>query len=131
MQQAGVPVNENFVLRGDFHAPSGYSAALKLLQQVPRPTAIFVCNDMMAIGALRAAAELGLAIPEQVAVVGFDNIELASYTSPPLSTVAQPTQEIGQLSIKLILERINNPTLPPRQNILPTRLVIRESSKRS
>ncbi|MBA4420296.1 MAG: LacI family transcriptional regulator [Anaerolinea sp.] len=131
LQQAGIPIEESLIARGDFHASSGYSAALQLLAHDPRPTAIFVCNDIMAIGALRAAAQLSLSVPENVAIVGFDDIELASYTTPPLTTVAQPKQEIGQLAVKLIFERMGNPSLPPRRIILSTQLVIRESSTRS
>ena len=130
LQQAGIPVKESLLVRGDFHAPSGYSAALQLLQLTPRPTAIFVCNDMMAIGALRAAAQLELNVPNNVAIVGFDDIELASYITPSLTTIAQPKQEIGQLAVKLLFERIRNPSLPPRHNILSTQLVVRESSTR-
>jgi LacI family transcriptional regulator len=131
LQQAGRPVKESLLVRGDFHAPSGHSAALQLLQLTPRPTAIFVCNDMMAIGALRAASQLGLSVPEDVAIVGFDDIELASYISPSLTTVAQPKLEIGQLAVKLLFERMGNPSLPPRHTVLSTTLVIRESSVRS
>ena len=131
LQQVSLAVDESLVVRGDFHAASGHSAALQLLQRSPRPTAIFVCNDMMAIGALRAAAQLGLSVPDDVAIVGFDDIELASYTTPPLTTIAQPKQEIGQMTVKLISERMHAPTLAPRRNILPTQLVIRESSTRS
>jgi LacI family transcriptional regulator len=130
LQQAGLPVEESLLVRGDFHAPSGYSAAIQILQRTSRPTAIFVCNDMMAIGALRAAGQLGLRVPEDVAIVGFDDIELASYTTPPLTTVAQPKQEIGQLAVKLVFERMGSPSLPPRHNVLSTQLVIRESSTR-
>lgn len=131
LQQAGIPIEGSLIARGDFHASSGYSAALQLLAHNPRPTAIFVCNDMMAIGALRAAVQLSLSVPENVAIVGFDDIELASYTTPPLTTIAQPKQEIGQLAVKLIFERMGNPLLPPRHIILSTQLVIRESSTRS
>jgi LacI family transcriptional regulator len=131
LQQAGHPVNESLLVRGDFHAPSGHSAALQLLQLTPHPTAIFVCNDMMAIGALRAASQLGLSVPEDVAIVGFDDIELASYISPSLTTVAQPKLEIGQLAVKLLFERMGDPSLPPRHTVLSTTLVIRESSVRS
>ncbi len=130
-RQAGIHIEDSLLVRGDFHAPSGYSAALQLLQRTPRPTAIFVCNDMMAIGALRAVAQLGLNVPEDIAIVGFDDIELASYTTPSLTTVAQPKQEIGQLAVKLIFERMGDHSLPPRHNILSTQLIIRESSTRS
>ncbi len=130
LQGAGISLDETLIIRGDFHAASGYTAGLKLLQHHPRPTAIFVCNDMMAIGTLRAASQLGLKVPDDLAIVGFDDIELSSYTTPLLSTVSQPKQEIGQMTVNLIIERINNPSLPPRRNVLPTRLVIRESSAR-
>jgi LacI family transcriptional regulator len=130
LQQAGILVDESLVVRGDFHAPSGYEGAMQLFQRSPRPTAIFACNDMMAIGVIRAATQLGLRIPEDVSIASFDNIELASYTTPPLTSVAQPKQEIGQMAITLLLERMQNASLPPRRNILPTRLVIRESTRR-
>jgi len=131
LQQAEIGVVESLLTRGDFHAPSGYSAAMLLLRQTPRPTAIFVCNDMMAIGAMRAATQLGLRVPENIAIVGFDDIQLASYTNPSLTTVAQPKQEIGQLAVKLLFERMSDPSLPPRHTILSTQLIIRESSTRS
>lgn len=130
LRKAGIPIEESLMVRGDFHAPSGCSTAMQILQRRPRPTAIFVCNDMMAIGALRAAAQLGLHVPDDVAIVGFDDIELASYTTPSLTTVAQPKQEIGRLAVKLLFERMGSPSLPPRHNVLATRLVVRESSTR-
>lgn len=122
---------ENMIVRGDFHAPSGFAAATQLFQQQPRPTALFVCNDMMAIGALQAAAKLGLRVPDDAAIVGFDNIELATYTIPPLTTISQPKQQIGQTAIQLILGRMSDPSLSPRHEVLETRLVIRESSRRA
>lgn len=131
LRQANIPVDESLLVRGDFHAPSGYQCAMQLFQASPRPTAIFVCNDMMSIGVIRAASQLGLRIPEDVSIIGFDDIELASYTTPPLTSVAQPKEEIGQLVVALLTERIKNPTLPPRRNVLATRLVIRESTRGS
>lgn len=131
VKEANLEVKNTLLLRGDFHVPSGLEAAIRLLQQDPRPTALFVCNDLMAIGALHAAAQLGLRVPDDVAIVGFDDIELASYTIPPLSTVCQPKQEIGQMAIELMLARMASPSLPPQHKILPPQLVIRESSMRS
>jgi LacI family transcriptional regulator len=128
LQQAGVPVDEVLLARGDFHPASGYQAALQLLQRNPRPTAIFACNDLMAIGAIRAASQLGLRVPQDVSILGFDEIELASYTTPPLTSVSQPKEEIGQLAVALILERIQDHTLLPRRKVLSPRLVIREST---
>lgn len=130
LKQANILADESLFVRGDFHAPSGYEVTMHLLQRVPRPTAIFVCNDMMAIGGIRAASQLGLRVPDDVSIVGFDDIELASYTTPPLTTVAQPKQEIGSQAVEQILERMRTPTLPPRRTVLTPRLVIRESTGR-
>lgn len=101
-----------------------------LFQRNPCPTAIFVCNDMMLIGVIRAASQLGLRIPEDVSIASFDDIELATYTTPPLTSVAQPKQEIGHMAVTMLLDRMKDPALAPRRNILPTRLVIRESTRR-
>src|SRR6185436_14243203 len=77
------------LLRGDFTSRGGYRAMGELLQQPRRPSAVFVCNDLMAIGALCAVHEHGLRVPDDMSVIGFDDIELALFTSPPLTTVAQ------------------------------------------
>jgi LacI family transcriptional regulator len=130
LKEAQLEIRGALLVRGDFHVPSGLAAATRLLQQDPRPTALFVCNDLMAIGALHAAAKLGLNVPDDVAIVGFDDIELASYTIPPLTTVCQPKQEIGHTAIQLILDRIESPALPPRHEILHPQLMIRGSSMR-
>jgi LacI family transcriptional regulator len=131
LREANLGGRETLLLRGDFHVPSGLEAATRLLRQDPRPTALFVCNDLMAIGALHAAAQLGLRVPDDVAIVGFDDIELASYTIPPLTTVCQPKQEIGHTAIQLILDRMASPARLPRHEILRPQLVIRASSTRS
>jgi LacI family transcriptional regulator len=131
LKEADLEVKGTLFVRGDFHVPSGLTAATHLLQQDPRPTALFVCNDLMAIGALHAAAQLGLRVPDDVAIVGFDDIELASYTIPPLTTVCQPKQEIGHTAIQLILDRMASPAHSPRHEILRPQLMIRASSTRS
>jgi LacI family transcriptional regulator, galactose operon repressor len=76
------------------------------------PTAIFAANDLMAIGVLRAAGELGRRGPGDLAVVGFDDIELASYTTPPLTTVSQSANEVGRAAVELLLERLADPARP-------------------
>lgn len=131
LSMAGLSFDPALLLRGDFHAESGYELACELFNQPDPPTAIFACNDMMAVGVLRAALESGLSVGENLAVVGFDDIELASYTQPPLTTVAQPKVEIGRLAIQMLIERINDSSLAARRVILPTRLVLRQSCRRS
>lgn len=128
LQQAGVAYDERLVLRGSFDFASGYQCTAQLLALDEPPTAIFACNDVMAMGALRAAAEAGCRVPQELSILGFDDAPLASYTTPPLSTVAQPVPDFGQTAIRMLLERIQDHALPPRRALLPMRLVVRAST---
>lgn len=119
---------QTHVRYGDFHYDSGYRCANELLRLQPRPTAIFACNDLMAIGALRAANEQGLEVPEDISIIGFDNIEAARYTNPTLTTVAQPLQEIGAQAARLLLARIADKTRSVTSMEISTQLVVREST---
>lgn len=125
---AGLTVDEALVIKGDFHYASGYEAAKRLLSGPNPPTAIFACNDLMAVGAIRAGIELGLRLPADLSIVGFDDVQLASYTNPPLTTVAQPKHDMGILAVSLLLERMADPTLAPRRRWLGTELVVRGST---
>jgi LacI family transcriptional regulator len=127
LRETGLPVDEGLVRRGDYHPGSGRAAARELLEAPDPPTAIFAGNDLMAFGVLRAAAELGRRVPADLALVGFDDIELASYTSPPLTTVTQSAAEVGRAAVELLLERLADPARPPVRRTLPTRLVVRAS----
>lgn len=130
MEEAGIEPLEIWIRRGDFRAESGYHAARFFLSLPPaiRPTAIFACNDLMAIGAMRAIGEAGLRIPQDIALVGFDDIALAAYVIPPLTTVAQPTYEMGRLAGELLLRRIQAGGRPPARYLLPVRMVVRHST---
>jgi LacI family transcriptional regulator len=97
------------------------------LLQGPVPDAVFAASDQMAIGALAAIHESGLRVPEDVALVGFDDIETAKYTSPPLTTVHQDMLGQGQLAVNLLLARINGTESPAETRILPAELVLRRS----
>lgn len=125
---AGLPLDGSLVRRGDFRAPSGYARMQELLALPRPPTAAFICNDLMAIGAMRAIGERGLKIPSDMAVVGFDDIALASYTHPPLTTIAQPRHRMGELAAELLIKRIGDGQQPPRRHLLRTRLIVRQSS---
>lgn len=129
LAEHSIPADDRLLVRGDFHPQSGWTAAHTLLELDKPPTAIFAGNDLMAIGALRAISEAGLRIPEDISLVGFDNIELASYTDPPLTTVAQPIQGIGSMAVGFLLERIRDQQLAFRRVILPVSLIVRKSSK--
>lgn len=127
-----IPFKPKMVRPGDFTAESGFAAAQTwLVGDAPRPTAIFACNDLMAIGAVAAVHQAGLRVPDDISVVGFDDIGLASYSSPPLTTVMQPKSEMGQLAAQILVERISNGcSHKAERHLLPTRLVIRESTRR-
>lgn len=129
LEEAGLPFDETLVVRGDHHPGSGHHITSALLDLNPRPTAIFALNDLMAIGALHGAAKAGCRIPEDLAIIGFDNIDLTSFTNPPLTTIAQPKAEIGSLAAKFLAERIKDKTCPPRRIVLPTELIVRESTR--
>ena len=128
LKEADIVVEKELVRSGDFHSESGYRFAKEFLKMRVPPTAIFACNDLMAFGALGAAAELGFRIPQDLSIVGFDDIKLTEYTNPPLTTIAQPRYEMGELAVRFLLERIKNTDIEPRNPILPCRIVIRKSS---
>ena len=130
LAEAGVERREGDLVRGDFSPRSGYLAMQALLRQESRPTAVFVCNDLMAFGALAAAHEAGVAVPGQLSVVGYDDIQLAGFSTPALTTVAQPKQETGTLAAELLLERLKGGPQEPRRVILQPQLKIRASSAR-
>jgi len=128
LEDAQVERKETDLARGDFTARGGYLAMQVLLKRKPRPTAVFVCNDLMAFGALTAAREAGVAVPEQLSIVGFDDIDLAAFSAPPLTTVAQPKLQIGTLAAELLLERVDAGRSEGRRAILDPELKIRGST---
>ena len=128
LEQAGIPYDENLVIRGDYHAQSGMEITNSLLKMNPRPTAIFALNDLMALGALRAAAEAGCNVPRDLAVVGYDDLELSQYTNPPLTTIAQPKREIGRQAVNLLVNRISQKERPTSRLVLPPDLIVRQST---
>ena len=99
LNESGIPVREDLVLEASLRPQGGYEAAETLLKRPTRPTAIFT-NDDMAIGALRGIHDRGLRVPEDIALVGFDDIEYAAHTTPPLTTVAVPKEEMGRLAVR-------------------------------
>ena len=100
----------------------------RLLARATVPDAVFVASDLMALGAMGALRAAGLAVPGDVAIVGFDDSPLAITTQPQLSSVRQPIEEMGREMSRLLLQQIRDPGLPPRRVILDTQLVVRTSS---
>ena len=116
--------------RGGFTIQGGYEAMHAILRTPQAPSAVFVCNDLMAIGALRAAHESGVHVPDDMSIVGFDDIELSAYTSPALTTVAQPKERIGALAVDMLLERVGGKRRDARKVVLQPELRVRASTAR-
>ena len=129
LEEADLPYDEKLILRGDYHAQSGMEITHSILKMNPRPTAIFALNDLMALGALRAAAEDGCTVPGDLAVVGYDDLEIARFTNPPLTTIAQPKKEIGVKAIELLVDRISRKDRSPTRLVLPPELIVRRSTQ--
>jgi LacI family transcriptional regulator len=126
VDEAGLPAPS--VLHGAFSIESGHAMTLTAMTQVPRPTALFAANNFIAIGILHALEELGVTVPDDVAVVGFDDLPQAMVTFPFLTVVAQPAIEMGKRAVAVLLERQANPRGPAQDVVLPTELVVRRSS---
>jgi len=127
LAEAGLPFDERLVVYCDFTTESALAASRNLLRLEPRPTALFAANDLMAYGAVHAAREAELEVPHDLAVVGFDNIELASLVSPPLTTVNQPRYEIGSVAALTLIQQIENKDAKPVSSEFKTSLVVRAS----
>jgi LacI family transcriptional regulator len=123
---AGRPLDPALVVESDFTEEGAYRATQPLLAQ--SPDAIFVFSDRMAVGVVRALQEAGRAVPDEVAVVGFDDLSPARQTQPPLTTIRQEVEQAGVVAVELLLERIQAPDAPARRIELPTRLVVRGST---
>ena len=124
----GLEPREEYVVEGDFYDESGYRGTRQLLELDEPPTAIFAASDLMAAGAIRAASDLGMRVPEDVAIVGFDDIGLASLIQPQLTTVRQDMHGLGEAAANGLARMIDDPESPPARELVPTRLVVRASS---
>jgi LacI family transcriptional regulator len=128
LREAGIAHDPRLVAPAGSTAQGGYAAALTLLDRPDRPTALFCFNDRMAMGAYQAAASLGLRVPEDLSVIGFDNQEVvADGLRPGLTTMALPHYEMGVWAVEAVLARISDPDIPPDHGVLPCPLVRRES----
>jgi DNA-binding LacI/PurR family transcriptional regulator len=126
--EAGLPVDEDLIAYGDFSEPSGVAAMRQLLARRPDLDAVFIASDLMAVGALRALREAGKRVPDDVAVVGFEDSALARQTDPPLTTVHQPVEEFGRQMARLLVSRIRGDQLARPYVLLETHLVVRQSA---
>lgn len=128
LEGAGLGADPALVRLGDFYHESGYAAGADLLRTGDPPTAIFAASDQMALGVCEAVRRRGLRVPDDVSVVGFDDVPEARWASPPLTTVRQPLAEMGALAARTVLRLTGDSGLPSRGVELPTRLITRGSS---
>jgi len=123
----GQPTPE-LVAEGDFLVDSGRRAALRLLDLPDRPTAILASNDNMAVGAMQAARARGLGVPEDLSVVGYDDLEKAGIVTPPLTTVRQPLAELGRTAVSLLMRLVDGQRVEALHVELAAKLVVRETT---
>lgn len=129
LQSRAIPLDTVLIRQGEFSVDGGYAGTGELLKLSPRPTALFAANDLMAMGALLRLREEGLAVPDDIAIVGFDDIPAASFVQPPLTTVAQYPDRIGRRAAEMIVERLTGiGQLLGRHEVLPFDLVVRQSA---
>jgi DNA-binding LacI/PurR family transcriptional regulator len=128
LEEAGLTPDPSLEASGDFTETTGHRAALELIARADRPTAIFAANDAMAIGAISALRDCGVRVPDDIAVAGFDDIPLARYMNPSLSTVHVPIAEMGELAVATLIHAVKHKDDAPRgRQRIPTTLVVRQS----
>lgn len=128
MMSHDLEIDSSFIQESDASYESGYDQMMKLLALETPPTAVFAFNDEVAIGAMKAVKDSQLSIPDDIAIVGFDNINMASIVEPNLTTINQPKYEIGKKAMELLLKIINGESLQKKKFVMRDELIIRESS---
>jgi DNA-binding LacI/PurR family transcriptional regulator len=128
LEEKGLNVDEKYILVSDFTVEDGKKITHQLLDSDNPPTAVFACNDMLAIGVIQAARDKGYNIPEKLSVVGFDNTILATVTDPPLTTVAQPILEMGHQVVDLLIQEIKEKKKVKKRIMLSPDLIVRKTT---
>lgn len=131
LENAGIVYDENLIEPCGTTLDAGYQATLRLLERAPHLTALLVINDLLAMGALRAAAVRGLRVPNDLSIASFDDIEMAAYVTPPLTTTRVNAEEVGRTAARLLLMRLQNPSIEPQHIRIPSRLIVRSSTGRA
>ncbi|MGR3806369.1 substrate-binding domain-containing protein [Pasteurella testudinis] len=127
LSEAGIALRDEWIIESHFDVEGGIESMQQLLQLNPRPSAVFASSDTIAIGAYQAAWRAGLAVGKDISIIGYDNIELAQYLSPPLTTIHQSKNNLAKQAVEMLLQRIKNPDLGYRTLTLEPHLVWRES----
>ncbi|WP_440876580.1 LacI family DNA-binding transcriptional regulator [Thalassotalea sp. PLHSN55] len=128
LEEAGIPYDESIVLQGDYSKWSGLNAATQFVHMDKRPTAIVAFNDQMAIGAIKGLKSSGLKVPTDISVTGFDDLEVAKYIDPTLTTISQPATEMGHTAMNILYNLLEGKELSQQEYILPHEFMVREST---
>ena len=129
LAEAQISLRPEWIIESNFDFEGGLKGMDQLLSLNSRPTAVFASNDSIAVGAYQSLWRHGLQVPQDISIIGYDNIELAKYLSPPLSTINQPKAELGKLAVETLLQRLKNPSENYRTLLLQPELILRESIK--
>ena len=129
MNEAGLTFNAEWIIESDFECEGGYDAFMKMQKQATLPSAIFVSNDMMAMGVINAANECGIQIPNDLSVIGYDDIHIAKFISPALTTIHQPKYRLGQAAVETLLKHLDHQVSGAQVIQIEPTLVTRKSVK--
>ncbi|MEH0082517.1 substrate-binding domain-containing protein [Vibrio antiquarius] len=129
MNEAGLGFNANWIIESDFECEGGYQAFMKMAQRGTLPSSIFVSNDMMAMGVINAANELNIKVPEQISIIGYDDIHIAKFMSPSLTTIHQPKYRLGQAAVETLVRKLDDKSTEAQVVQLEPTLVERKSVK--
>ncbi|ELA6769670.1 substrate-binding domain-containing protein [Vibrio alginolyticus] len=130
MNEAGLEFNANWIIESDFECEGGYQAFKKMAQRDALPSSIFVSNDMMAMGVINAANELGIKVPDDLSIIGYDDIHIAKFMSPSLTTIHQPKYRLGQAAVETLVRKLDEKSTEAQVVQLEPTLVERKSVKR-
>ncbi|HHF3133145.1 TPA: substrate-binding domain-containing protein [Vibrio diabolicus] len=129
MNEASLEFNANWIIESDFECEGGYQAFMKMAQRGTLPSSIFVSNDMMAMGVINAANELNIKVPEQISIIGYDDIHIAKFMSPSLTTIHQPKYRLGQAAVETLVRKLDDKSTEAQVVQLEPTLVERKSVK--
>ncbi|EHV9684039.1 substrate-binding domain-containing protein [Vibrio parahaemolyticus] len=129
MNEAGLEFNANWIIESDFECEGGYQAFKKMAERGTLPSSIFVSNDMMAMGVINAANELGIKVPDDLSIIGYDDIHIAKFMSPSLTTIHQPKYRLGQAAVETLVRRLDDKSSEAQVVQLEPTLVVRNSVK--
>ncbi|EGR1263157.1 substrate-binding domain-containing protein [Vibrio cholerae] len=130
LAEAGIAINPDWIVESDFECEGGYQAFEKLYQRGKLPSALFVSNDMMAMGVIQAASQRGLRVPDELSLIGYDDVHIAKFMTPALTTIHQPKYRLGKAAVDTLLYRLENPDTTAQVVQLEPTLVVRNSVRK-